>query len=289
MSTQGFSRILLATDGSEEANTAVKVTRAFAHASAATVKVVHMWNLEVHHRHGLWDVEMRSEAERLINETVDRLRTAHIEASGEVFRAATNQVAAAVAEAAREFGADLVVIGSRGLSDWQSMRKHSVSHQLLSAVDCPVLIVRGKSGIRGRDVQRVLLAIAGGDDLVPGVQAAIAAASTPGSQVLVVHVAQAIVGVTGYAYIERDEEINETMKTATALLEQAGVATTSKVAEAGPVARVVAEIAARWRADVIVIGSSRTGDLGSLLLGSVTHDLLRVTERPVLVAERIRR
>ena len=60
------------------------------------------------------------------------------------------------------------------------------------------------------------------------------------------------------------------------------------VAHAGPVAQVVAQIAAGWRADVIVIGSSRMGDLGSMILGSVTHDLLRATERPLLVAERIR-
>ena len=48
----------------------------------------------------------------------------------------------------------------------------------------------------------------------------------------------------------------------------------------------VIEVAEKWDADVIVIGSGRMGDLASLLLGSVTHSLLRSSDRPVLVAER---
>ena len=38
----------------------------------------------------------------------------------------------------------------------------------------------------------------------------------------------------------------------------------------------------------IVVGSSRMGDVGSLVLGSVSHSLLHTTARPVLVAERIK-
>jgi nucleotide-binding universal stress UspA family protein len=61
------------------------------------------------------------------------------------------------------------------------------------------------------------------------------------------------------------------------------------VAPSGPVAEKVIEAAAKWGADIIVIGSSRMGDLGSILLGSVTHSLLRSSDRPVLVAERTSR
>jgi nucleotide-binding universal stress UspA family protein len=49
---------------------------------------------------------------------------------------------------------------------------------------------------------------------------------------------------------------------------------------------VVADAASRWQADLIILGSSRIGDLGSLLFGSVTHDLLRGPDLPVLLAER---
>ncbi len=288
MSNQGFGRILLATDGSDQAKAAVAVTSSFARASSAAVRVVHVWNLEVHHRHGVWDMEIRSEAESLLGETVALLRAAGIEADGQICRADAGHVAAAIAESAREFKADLVVVGSRGLPDWQAMIQHSTSHQLLGSVDAPVLIVRGPAPEPHHEPRRVLLAIAGGDDLLPGVRAAIAAASAPGAEVLVVHVAQAIVGIQGFAYVEPDEEIRETIDKATALLKEAGIKFDSMVVDEGPVAKAVAGIAAKWEADLIVVGGSRMGDLGSLMLGSVTHDLLRATARPVLVAERIR-
>lgn len=288
MRNQGFGRILLATDGSEQAKAAVDVAASFARASAASVLVVHVWNLEVHHRHGVWDVEVRTEADALLKSTIARLRSTGVEADGLISRADHNHIAAAIAEAARTFKADLIVVGSRGLSDWASMLEHSTTHQLLSCVDCPLLIVRSTADAASHVAQRVLLAVAGGDDLLPATRAAAAAAAAPGSEVMVVHVAQCIVGVQGYAYVEPDQEIKATIDQATALLTDSGIAATALVADPGPVATVVAGVAADWRADVIVIGSSRMGDFGSLLLGSVTHDLLRATERPILVAERVR-
>ncbi len=45
---------------------------------------------------------------------------------------------------------------------------------------------------------------------------------------------------------------------------------------------------AEWRGDLIVIGSSRIGDIGSMLIGSITRSLLRATEWRLLVAERTR-
>lgn len=287
--TKGFQRILLATDGSDQARAAEDVAISLAHASSAQVRVVHVWNLEVHHRHGFWDVEVRTEAEHLVNETVKRLQAAGVSADREILRADSGHVADAVAAVSREFDADLVITGSRGLSDWQSMRKHSVTHQLLCAVACPVLIVRERTSLAGRDVQRVMLAVAGGDDVAPGVRAAAAAAAAPGSEVRVIHVPQAIVGVQGFAYVEPDDEIRGTMGQATEMLREAGVTATGIVADSGPVAHVVAEAAQSWKADVIVIGSSRMGDIGAILLGSVTHDLLHETALPVLVAEKITR
>jgi nucleotide-binding universal stress UspA family protein len=286
--TKGFKRILLATDGSEQAEAAVDATIALGRPSSAEVLVVHVWNLEVHERHGHWDVEVRSEAERLLGQTVARLQVGGVRAEPQICQASHDHVAATIGLAAREFAADLVVLGSRGLSDWQSIFKHSVSHQILCAVDCPVLVVRGRPAVDANKPRRVLLALAGGDDVAPGVRGAVAAATAPHSKVMVVHVAQAIFGAQGLAYVESDDEIKATMASAVALLKNAGVEAEGVVAHTGPVAQAIAEIAASWNADLIVVGSSRMGDLGSLLLGSVSHDLLHGTERPILVAERVK-
>jgi nucleotide-binding universal stress UspA family protein len=285
--TKRFEKILLATDGSEASQAAVDATIAIAKSPTAKVRVAHVWNLEVHHRHGFWDVEMRNEAEKLVDATVERLLKAGVIAEREIDRADSKHVAAAIAQSAKNFQADLVVLGSRGLTDWQSMTRHSVGHELLCSVDCPVLIVRGRPASSPGSVSRIVLAIAGGDDLGPAARAAVAVAG-PEASVMVVHVAQAIVGVQGFAYVESDDEIRATMARASELLIAAHVKVNGMVAHQGPVAKAVAEIAADWKADLIVVGSSRMGDIGSLFLGSVSHDLLHMTDRPVLVAERIR-
>lgn len=288
MERHGFGKILLATDGSNQANAAIDITAQFARASSASVCVVHVWSLEVRHRHGIWDVEVRSEAEHLISETVKRLHDMDVDATGMIVRADHAHVASAIADSARQMHADLVVVGSRGLSDWQAMMQHSTSHGLLTAIEAPVLIVRGQSGSNAHQGVRVLMAVAGGDDVGPAVRAAVATASVPGSRILVVHVAQALVGVQGFAFVEPEEEIRRTLRRAGELLRDAGVPAEVRMLEPGPVAQLIADAAAFWKADLIVIGSSRIGDLGSMLLGSVTHGLIRATERPILVAERSR-
>lgn len=285
---KGFEKILLATDGSQQGQAAVDATIELGRFSSAKVRVLHVWNLEVHHRDGHWDIEVRSEAEQLVDAAVSRLQAAGLVADGEIYRADSHHVAAAIARVARGFSADLVVVGSRGLSDWQSMLKHSVSHQVLCAVDCPVLFVRGRPIGDIPGPPRLLLAIAGGDDIGPAVRAAVAVANVPGSRVVVVHVVQAIIGAQGFAYVESDDEIKATMAKAIRLLTDSGVEAEGMVVHTGPVAKSIADIAVSWNADLIVVGSSRMNDLGSLLLGSVSHGLLHATELPVLVAERVK-
>lgn len=278
---QNFKKILLATDGSQESVAAADSTIALARSSNAEVKVVHVWNLEVHHRHGHWDVEVRSEAQQLVDSAVSRMRAAGVGAEGEILHADSDHIATAIAGEARNFNADLVVVGSRGLSDWQAMRKHSVSHQLLAKLDCPLLVVRS----RPAGAVRIIIAVAGGDDVAPAAGAATAVAS-PGTKALVVHVAQAIFGAQGFAYVEPEEEASETVARTVKLLTEAGITASALVAHAEPVGDVIAKVAREWDADLIVTGSSRMGDIASAILGSVSHDLLRVSDRAVLIAER---
>ena len=268
--TRRFERIFLATDGTDASLAAVEATIAIAKSPTAKVAVGQVWNLEMRHRHGLRDVEVRIEAEKLVDATVERLFRAGVIAEREICRADSEHVAAAVGCAAKAFGADLVIIGSKSLSDWQSLTKHNVDQQNLCGLDCPVLIVRAVQGGASIKKSRVLLVIAAGENLEPGVRAAVAAGRVDAS-VMVVHVAQV-------AYPESGNDVRETMALACKLLGDGGVHVRGAVAHEGPVTKAVAEIATDWNADLIVAGSSHMGEIGNLFLGSLSHDLLHMTE-----------
>src|ERR1051326_5126223 len=95
---KGFRKIVLATDGSPEAESAVDETIGLARFTPATVRVLHIWNLEVHHRRGFWDVELRTQAEQLVQATADRLIKAGVMAETEVYHADNDYVPQAVAD-----------------------------------------------------------------------------------------------------------------------------------------------------------------------------------------------
>jgi nucleotide-binding universal stress UspA family protein len=280
-----FNRIFLATDGSSQSDGALLAAITLAAASEARVRVAHVWNLELHHLHGRWDAEVRKEAQRLVDNAVGQVQAAGVLADREILRADDDHVVSAIVAAARNFNADLVVVGSRDASDWPSMLKHSIGNQHLCALDCPLLIVRERPAAE-RQSQRVLLALAGGDEIASSVHAAVAATSAPGSALLVLHVPQTI-GSDGFVFDEA-AETEATMSRAIRLVTEAGVVVESLVAHHLPAGDTVVETAKSWNADMIVIGSSRMSDLGSLVLGSVSHHLLRTTGRPVLIAQGMR-
>jgi nucleotide-binding universal stress UspA family protein len=147
--------------------------------------------------------------------------------------------------------------------------------------------VRSRAVEGSLSTRRILVAVAGGDDVAPAVKAAAAIANMNGyASVMVAHVMQQIVGVQGYAYIETEAESHAVLDEAVALFRMQGIEAQAEAIHAQPVAGALVEAAAAWNADLIVTGSSRMGDASSLLLGSVSHDLLHRTDLPVLIAAR---
>jgi nucleotide-binding universal stress UspA family protein len=120
-------------------------------------------------------------------------------------------------------------------------------------------------GIEAALPRRIVLAIAGGSDVIPGVRAALAAAASPGSVVMVVHMAQALIGAPGFTSVESDGAIKDAMVEAIRLLDDAGIEALGTVARKGPAARALSEIATNCDADLIVTGST-------------SHELLRAID-----------
>ena len=281
--SKGLEKIVLATDGSDQADAAVDATIALARGSSAEVRVVHVWNLGIRHRHCPWDVELRGEARHVLDATVERLTGAGVRADGAILRADGDHVAAAVAITARSFGADLLVVGSRGVSDLPSMLEHSASHQLFASVDCPLLIVRGRTATH--EPQRVLLVVASGDDIGRAARAAIAVASTPECLVLVVHVGQLVAGAQGTVHAEAEDEAPAAIAKVIKLIERAGISARGVMTDPGIAADVIARVANTWGVGMIVAGSSRMGDLASMVLDSVSHEQLKASMESILTPE----
>lgn len=288
MANSGFRRILIATDGTDSADAALDVAASVALMSEQPLlRVVHVWRLELHHRHGTGDMQLRRNAEALLDRAVGRLNAAGAGADRELARSDPGHVAPAVAEAARRFQADLVIVGSRGLTGWQALLHHSVSHSLMGSLDCPLMIVRAQSGSAPDKPKRVMLAVGADNDVGPAVRAAAAAAShRAGSKVLVVHVVLAGETAQRIAFVESAEHAQKTIDDAVSMLREAGVESEGWVLRPGYIAVAVADAAARWEADIVVMGPARSGALVGFVFESVTHALLRETETPLLIAEK---
>jgi len=198
-----------------------------------------------------------------------------------------DEIALTIAAVAKQLKVDMLALGSRGLSDLSGLFRGSVSHQVIARSDCPVLVVRYGVCHPGGPIRRILLAVAGGEDIPHALEAAMTIARATDAEVLVLHARYLVAGLDSWPYVEPDEYAEQALVKVVRKLRSAGIRTRvhSPVAAAG-VARTIAHEAHEADVDLVVIGSRRLSDLTSLLQGGIDHDVIHLTDRPVLVAER---
>src|ERR1700693_913622 len=136
-----FDRILVAVDGSPYSAPAVSTVVEVATKFQSQAMVLHVREHD-RGRAGGFPLETPQEATQLVAETVVALRHAGIVATGEVHGAVAGNAAREIVDTARSQGADLIVMGSRGLSDIAGLFVGSVTHQVLHLAHVPVLVVR---------------------------------------------------------------------------------------------------------------------------------------------------
>jgi nucleotide-binding universal stress UspA family protein len=136
-----FERILLPVDGSEHSRKAAAVAGDLARRYGAEVVVLHAreheltWGADI-------DLESAEEARRLVDEVVRELKDGGTSVRGEVVRVPLGDVPRAILDAAKAEDAGLIVMGTRGLSDWERLLLGSVTHKVVHLADVPVLVVR---------------------------------------------------------------------------------------------------------------------------------------------------
>jgi nucleotide-binding universal stress UspA family protein len=154
--TQMFDKILLAVDGSESSDVAVQTAIGFAAKTGASVEVVHVraHDVIVSKGGGGPDLETREEASVILKGAADKLKDAGITVHGAVRQAPTTHVAREIIAAADEAGADLIVVGNRGLSSFSGMVLGSVSTKLVHLAGRPVLVAHERPLHKGRRMAR---------------------------------------------------------------------------------------------------------------------------------------
>ena len=136
-----FERIVVAIDGSREGSKTVPMALDLATRYASTVTVVHV---REHTKYEGSDVDLGPEigADELVDGTVARLREAGIEADGVIRRVAPGATPEQIVEVARETDANLIVMRTRGMTEWKSLLLGGVANKVVQHAPCPVLLVR---------------------------------------------------------------------------------------------------------------------------------------------------
>ena len=282
-------KVLLATDGSKDAALAARAAVDVCEGTGAELHVVHVWFPAPTARLRAF---MRAELKRLGKELLEE-GVKRVEGSGGLVTDAhllEGRAADEILNLAERIGADLVVIGSRGLGPVVRIALGSVSEAVIHHSRCPVLLLRG-----GEDAwppERVIF----GDD---GSEAARAAGDL-GTSLCGRHGARALV-LRAYPELPEadaedrkfdprivDDELRRAQKD---LLERARELENRLGSR--PKARLVVGDAASHLLEaaeedapersLLVVGSRGLGTIGRMRLGSVSTKVVHAAEGPVLV------
>lgn len=154
-------RILVAIDGSSDARAAVAWLGRLPLTADHTVRVVTVVVPPI----GFIDVDkaqavragLIAEARQLVDDTASELRVGGDSAQGEVVL--EDDAREAIVATAREWGADLIAMGARGLGAVARFFLGSVSLAVARQAPCPVLVCKG----RPRELNAITVALDGSD------------------------------------------------------------------------------------------------------------------------------
>jgi nucleotide-binding universal stress UspA family protein len=299
------TKVLLATDGSEEAELAARSAAELADKIGSELHVVHVfgispWYPAYPEATGFDGVELE---DPVLEEDLQRISEQRarelLDAEAEKLRsvggtpAQTHLVEGGVPQEivglAEEIGAGLVVVGSRGRGGIRRALMGSVSDSVVRHAHCPVLVVR--DGERERDYLpgRILLAVDGSEEASTAAQTAVELADRTDSELHVVYVGE----VTPVSHPERrgylaryeqlQEEARRLLEEQVDEIKSAGGTVSRAHLRMGRPDKEIVALGEEIGAGLIATGSRGLGGMRRALMGSASASIVRHAHCPVLV------
>jgi nucleotide-binding universal stress UspA family protein len=287
MAKQRNFRVLVATDGSRHAQRAITTALQFPWPDGARVRAVVARNPRADHKRSI----LLAAGDRNAEHAAARARRTLARRWPDVEVAIVDDVpVTAILAEAKQFAADVIVLGWRGHGGARRLLMGSVSRGVVRRTHCAVLVAA-----TAKPIHRIVL----GYDESPTARRALAfvAALAPpqNGRVTLVNAVQSITStpgrVPGAAVIAREIRRTNTVKGRAAVrelalaesqLKRSGWDTRSMVTSGEPLHDLLRAVA-RTRAHLLVVGARGTTGLRHLLLGSVAEGALDRSEVPVLV------
>jgi len=136
-----FAHIVVAIDGSVESSKTLPVAVEMAERFRSSVTVVHV---REHAKYEGSDVDLGPETapEELTQQAVGRFTERGVQAEAALRWVTPGETPEQIVNVADETGADLIIMGTRGMTEWRSMLLGGVANKVVHQAHCPVLLVR---------------------------------------------------------------------------------------------------------------------------------------------------
>ena len=289
------TRILLATDGSKEAELATKTALKLAQQTGSELHVIHVLALPLDTQDpSSFEPDVRRQLEKRTRARLEEM-VRRIEISGGTVEGSHLRVGrpdAQIITQAEEMGAGLIVMGSRGFGSMRRALTGSVSDSVVRHAHCPVMVVLGEPT---EFPTKILLATDGSEEAELASSTAADLAKSTNSELHVVYVEPVsyVYEMTEWETYRADlpdkleqasEELAESrLETQVQKMEEAGAQISGTHARVGFPDVEIVGLAGKVGAGLIVMGSRGRGPLKRALMGSVSDSVVRRSHCPVLV------
>jgi nucleotide-binding universal stress UspA family protein len=140
-----FEKIVLGLDGSPESTKALVVARQLATSASSHIEIVHVREYMIAGRAGMQTSHAdEDELEAIVRRQAKELEEAGVDSKLTLVSTTAGGPAHVLADRAREMGAEVIIVGTRGRTAVAGLLLGSVTQRLLHIAPCPVLAVPGR-------------------------------------------------------------------------------------------------------------------------------------------------